>query len=116
MKVKIGENIFTVKIADNNFSRTQGMMKRTFTDEFNGMLFFMEDDTNCFWMKNCIIPLDIIFIENQTISKIHNNCQPCEDNECDSYCGRGKTILEVDGGTCRNLRIQKGDFVKFVFN
>jgi len=115
MKVKIGENIFSVKIADNNYSRAQGMMKRTFTDEFNGMLFLMNEHTNCFWMKDCVIPLDIIFIDNQTISKIHHDCLPCHGEDCDSYCGRGYMILEIQGGSSKELGIQKGDEVKFIF-
>jgi uncharacterized membrane protein (UPF0127 family) len=117
MKVKIGENIFKVKIADDNRSRAIGMMGKTFNDNFNGMLFLMNDYTNCFWMKNCTIPLDIIFIDNQIISKIHHNCLPCGDKEdCDSYCGRGYVILEITGGSSKDLGINKGDEIKFIFD
>ena len=70
MRLKIKENIFHVKVVTSKFDKAQGMMNRRFTDEFNGMLFLMDDDENCFWMKNCIISLDIIFIEGNTISKI----------------------------------------------
>jgi uncharacterized membrane protein (UPF0127 family) len=67
-------------------------------------------------MKNCTIPLDIIYIDNQIISKVHHNCPPCVDEDCENYCGRGYFILEVEGGTCKNLGIKKGDSVKFLIN
>ena len=114
MKVKIGDNTFTVKVMDDYRKRAEGMMNKTFNEYFNGMLFFMTDHTNCFWMKNCIIPLDIIYIDNQIISKVHHNCPPCVDEDCESYCGRGYIILEIEGGTCKSFNIKKGDSVKFL--
>ena len=66
MKVKIGDNTFTVKVMDDYRKRVEGMMNKTFNEYFNGMLFLMTDHTNCFWMKNCIIPLDIIYIDDHT--------------------------------------------------
>ena len=114
MKVKIGDNTFTVKVMDDYRKRAEGMMNKTFNEYFNGMLFLMTDHTNCFWMKNCIIPLDIIYIDDQTISKVHHKCPPCVDEDCESYCGRGYIILEIEGGTCKSFNIKKGDSVKFL--
>ena len=114
MRLKIGDNIFNVKVVTSNFDKAQGMMNRTFTDEFNGMLFVMDEDTSCFWMKKCIIPLDIIFIEGTTVNKIHHNCPPCKEEECNNYCGRGRLILEIQGGSARELEIKKGDQVKLL--
>ena len=113
MRLKIGDNIFNVKVVTSNFDKAQGMMNRTFTDEFNGMLFVMKNQEHCFWMKNCIIPLDMIFIDGDKITKIHHNCPPCEDEPCKKYCGEGGYILEVKGGTCKKLGIKKGDVVTF---
>jgi len=114
MRLKIGENIFHVKVVTSKFDKAQGMMNRRFTDEFNGMLFLMDDDKNCFWMKNCIIPLDIIFIEGNTISKIFHDCKPCKEDNCKNYCGEGRLILEIQGGSARELEIKKGDEVKIL--
>jgi uncharacterized membrane protein (UPF0127 family) len=60
-------------------------------------------------MKNCIIPLDIIFIDNDTITEIHSNCPPCKTKDCENYCGEGDMILELQGGTCKDLGIKIGD-------
>jgi uncharacterized membrane protein (UPF0127 family) len=117
MRLKIDNNIFDVKVVQTDSERSEGMMGKTFTDKFNGMLFLMEDEVSCFWMKNCVIPLDIIFIHNGIISKIHHDCPPCtskDDEICDNYCGRGKMILEVEGGTCNTFNIKKGDSIKLL--
>jgi hypothetical protein len=114
MKVKIGENIFNVKIRHDNKGRAMGMMGRKFTDEYNGMLFFMDEDSSCFWMKNCVIPLDIIFIDNRVITKIHHDCPPCKEDDCPSYCGKGGMILEIMGGSAKELDIKKGDEIKIL--
>jgi uncharacterized membrane protein (UPF0127 family) len=89
------------------------MMFKKFDKTFNGMLFVMKNQEHCFWMKNCIIPLDIIFIDNDVITKIHHNCQPMINESHKSYCGEGNFILEVKGGTCKGMGIKKGDVVTF---
>jgi uncharacterized membrane protein (UPF0127 family) len=90
-----------------------GMMGKQFNDTFDGMLFMMDNDNHSFWMKNCIIPLDIIFISNNKVSKIHHNCPPCETDECERYEGTGDLVLELDGGTCNKYDITEGDRVYF---
>jgi uncharacterized membrane protein (UPF0127 family) len=82
---------------------------------FDGMLFLMGKGEHSFWMMNCIIPLDIIFIdENYKITKIHHNCEPCEDELCQSYEGSGTYVLEIEGGRCQDENIEEGDICKFL--
>ena len=115
MKVIIDDNIFKVKLCATPSSISEGMMKKRFDENFNGMLFMMPESTEqSFWMYNCLIPLDIIMIDNGTISEVHNNCTPCtQKNNCKSYTGYGSEVLEVAGGTCEKLGIKKGDQVSF---
>ena len=113
MKLSINDNIFKVKIQTSPEETQEGMMNKTFDKTFNGMLFVMRNQEHCFWMKNCIIPLDIIFIDNDVITKIHHNCQPMTDESHNNYCGEGNFILEIKGGTCKKLGIKKGDVVTF---
>ena len=114
MKLSINGNIFKVKIQTSPEETQEGMMFKKFNNSFNGMLFVMDEDTSCFWMKNCIIPLDIIFIEGTTISKLHHDCEPCKKEDCDNYCGRGRLVLEIQGGSAKELDIKKGDQVKLL--
>jgi uncharacterized membrane protein (UPF0127 family) len=65
-------------------------------------------------MKNCVIPLDIIFINNRIITKIHHDCPPCKEDDCPSYCGKGGMILEIMGGSAKELDIKKGDEIKIL--
>jgi uncharacterized membrane protein (UPF0127 family) len=114
MKVKINENIFNVKTLVDKKSQSIGMMGKTFDDSFNGLLFLMDGKKQCFWMKNCIIPLDIIIIKNNVIVNIHSNCPPCHDEfDCPSYCGNGNIVLEIEGGSCEELNILPGDSVEY---
>jgi uncharacterized membrane protein (UPF0127 family) len=112
MRVKINKNIFNVKTLIDKKSQSIGMMGKTF-DDFEGLLFLMGGKKQCFWMKNCIIDLDIIIIKNNTITKIHHSCPPCESEDCPSYCGHGNIVLEIPGGTCEELNIEEGNFVEY---
>ena len=113
MNLKINNNKFKVKVAASDKEQQNGMMKKRFDDTFNGMLFLQGEGYHCFWMKNCIIPLDIIFIENNTITKIHHSCKPCNEDTCeDRYCGKGDIVLELMGGSCSKLNINEGDKLK----
>ena len=115
MKVKINENIFNVKTLVDKKSQAIGMMYKRFDSTFEGLLFLMGGKKQCFWMKNCIIPLDIIIIKNNVIVNIHFDCPPCNEDPCLSYCGRGNIVLELEGGTCEDLNIQPGDSVEYIF-
>ena len=113
MNVKINQNIFKVKTLIDERSQAIGMMGKTFDKSFEGLLFLMGGNKQCFWMKNCIIPLDIIYIKDNKITKIHNNCPPCDTDDCDHYPGTGNLVLELKGGTCKDSDISVGDSIKF---
>jgi len=115
MKVKINQNIFNVKTLVDKKSQAIGMMGKKFNNSFNGLLFLMGGNKQCFWMKNCIIPLDIIIIRNNVIVNIHHDCPPCDEDRCPSYCGNGNIVLELEGGTCEELDIEAGDTVQYLF-
>jgi len=114
MKVKINDNVFNVKALTDKKSQAIGMMGKTFDPSFDGLLFLMGGKKQCFWMKNCLIPLDIIIIKNNVIVNIHFDCPPCESEDCPSYCGNGNIVLELEGGTCDILNIQPGDSVEYI--
>lgn len=113
MIISINKNKFKVKVMISPRDTQKGMMGRKFDSTFNGMLFLMDGNEQCFWMKNCIIPLDIIMIDGNTITKIHHSCPPCTTDECGNYCGEGDVVLELPSGTCKKLGFQIGDEVIF---
>ena len=114
MEVVINNNLFKVKPVISQKDISNGMMFKKFNDDFDGMLFLMGEGNHNFWMKNCLIPLDIIFIDNNRVKKIHNNCEPCRESNCKRYSGDGDLILEVAGGTCKKYDIRVDDIVDFI--
>jgi uncharacterized membrane protein (UPF0127 family) len=115
MKLSINDNIFKVKVQTSPKETQEGMMNKTFDKTFNGMLFVMKNQEHGFWMKNCIIPLDIIIIKNNVVVNIHHNCPPCIEDDCPSYCGNGNIVLELQGGTCDRLGISAGETINYLF-
>lgn len=115
MKVKINKNIFNVKTLIDKKSQSIGMMGKKFNG-FDGLLFLMGGNEQCFWMKNCIVNIDMVMIKNNEIMKIHHNCHPCKKEPCQSYCGEGNIVLELPGGLCEKLKIRNGDFVEYILD
>jgi len=113
MKLKINNHEFVVKIMITSKDKSNGMMKKKFTSDNQGMLFVMDEGEHFFWMKDCIIPLDVLFINDNVITKIHHNCEPCNSDDCPNYRGSGNYILELTGGLCDKLKIKEGDKIIF---
>jgi hypothetical protein len=111
MELIVNNNLFNVKCVITTKDIQKGMMGKKFDKTFDGMLFIMKEGDHSFWMKNCIISLDIIFINGNKITKIHNNCKPCKTPECDRYTGNGDMILELKGGSCIKYDITEGDTI-----
>lgn len=105
--VKIGDNTFVLEECKN---LSEGLSKREHLLENEGMLFnFSKKSQRSFHMKDCIIPLDIIFIEEGIVKKIFHNCPPCQDNECQKYEYHSTdTVVELLGGTCKKNNITEG--------
>jgi len=114
MEIKINDNLFNVIPLITSKDIEKGMMNKKFDSSFDGMLFMIKDGNYNFWMKNCIIPLDIIFIKKNKIAKIHHNCKPCRTNDCKFYDGYGDMVLELSGGSCLKYQIKDGDSIEIL--
>ncbi len=95
----------------------KGLMGRKKLGENEGMLFaFADSAPRSFWMKDTLIPLDLIFItENLTIAKI-SHAVPCESDPCATYPSGMpvKYVLEIKGGLADEKGVKEGGAVKFV--
>ena len=114
MIIRINNNDIKIKTLTTSKDISKGMMGKKFNKEFDGLLFLLKNGKHDFWMKNCIIPLDIIFINKNKITKIHHNCEPCTDINCKNYIGYGDMVLEIMGNKCKLLNINEGDKVKWI--
>jgi uncharacterized membrane protein (UPF0127 family) len=111
VKLIINNSLFDVKCPMTDKDISNGMMGKKFNADFNGMLFLMKEGNHSFWMVDCIVHLDIIFIDNNVITKIHKNCKPCSDKtgvKCERYRGYGDMVLEINGGDCDKYGIKEG--------
>jgi len=110
------ENCFSVEIALTEEEKAKGLMFRESLEEDEGMLFiYGEEGIYSFWMKNTLIPLDIIWINpEKKVVYIEHEAQPC-GQECKSLIPskNAQFVLEIKGGTTEKLKIIPGDEVEF---
>ncbi|PZQ43723.1 MAG: DUF192 domain-containing protein [Micavibrio aeruginosavorus] len=107
---------FTVELALTPQQQAKGLMFRETMAENAGMLFYFGGEAiRSFWMKNTLIPLDMIFIgKDGTIVNVHANAVPNDLTAIKSE-GPAAAVLELNGGTAGRLGIQAGDKVRHVF-
>lgn len=108
-----GVHRFRVELADTDAARSRGMMFRTSMAPDAGMLFdFKQEQMASFWMRNTLIPLDMIFIRaDGTILNIHQRAIPGDETGINS-AGPVRAVLEVNGGTAARLGLRPGDRVE----
>ena len=108
-----GPVVFQVEIADTDASRAQGLMFRKNLAPNKGMLFdFKRPQETAFWMKNTLIPLDILYIAaDGRIVSIARNAVPHSEVPIPSG-GVVLGVLEIAGGRAAQLGIYPGDRVK----
>ena len=101
---------FTVEMATGWAQQEIGLMFRKTLAPNAGMLFdFVEDRPQSFWMKNTLIPLDMVFIKGDgTIVRIAANTKPLSEEPVPSY-EPVRVVLEIPGGRAAELGIQPGD-------
>lgn len=104
---------FTVEVAKKPIDIQVGLMYRKSMPENHGMLFLLgrEPKKTSFWMKNTLIPLDMLFIGKEgKILNIHHNAQPKMLNGIKSEAAI-VAVIEINGGKAKELGIKIGDLV-----
>ena len=103
---------FKVEIADNDSSRERGLMFRKSLAPDAGMLFdFKTPQDVSFWMKNTLIPLDMVFIdEHGMVVNVAANATPLSEANIPS-AAPVLGVLEIRGGRAAEIGVQAGDQV-----
>ncbi|WP_404807373.1 DUF192 domain-containing protein [Loktanella gaetbuli] len=108
-----GRARFAVDVADDDAERAQGLMNVAEMGTMEGMIFVYDaPQPASFWMRNTLIPLDMIFAaEDGTISHIHPQAVPLDETPI--FGGDNiKYVLEINGGLAQRLGIDAGDVLQ----
>ncbi|RFC62984.1 DUF192 domain-containing protein [Fulvimarina endophytica] len=106
-------HVIDAEIADTDEERRTGLMFREEMAPDHGMLFDFGDSREVtMWMENTLIPLDMLFIEEDgTILSIKRNAEPLSRAVIPSG-GPVRYVLELNGGAAKRLGIEPGDRVE----
>lgn len=95
MHLSVKGKTYPVEFTENT---DMGMMGK---DSLEGCMGFkMKKGFHTFWMKDCLIPLDIVFVLNDRINKVFKNCPPCGGDDCNHYTAACDHVFEFPAGTC----------------
>jgi uncharacterized membrane protein (UPF0127 family) len=111
---KVGKHQFKVEVASTRKEQIKGLMFRTEMGSDEGMIFPIDPPRmQSFWMKNTVIPLDIIYIgSDHRILNIVEEAVPYSEAPLFSR-GAAIGVLELNGGRAKQLGIVAGDKVEW---
>lgn len=102
-----------VEIADSDAERQKGLMERASLE--GGMLFvFPQEQELAFWMKDTLIPLDILYFDSRGQFVSVTTMQPCKADPCTTYpsAGPARFALEVNAGEAAAWGVGEGWILK----
>jgi len=109
--------VVRVELVADDEARAKGLMFRDHLRDGTGMLFlFPATGEYPFWMKNTLIPLDMIWIDEQRrIVHVKTDVPPCQADPCPSYAPGvpARYILEVSAGVARQHQLGPGNVLRF---
>jgi uncharacterized protein len=113
LPIRVGPASFRVEQARTDEENHRGLMFRRQLPRDHGMLFFQKPGRAGFWMKNTLIPLDLLYFDSDGILlEIIAGAVPCRQRDCPIYSSRAldvRYILEINGGEAARRGIRVGD-------
>ena len=110
------QTCFQISIADTYESRQKWLMFQTSLDEDRWMLFVFENPSiHSFWMKNTLIPLDMIWMDSDyKVVYIQNQAQPCTADPCPNFNPwvPASYVLEINWWEAEKLWLKVWDQMK----
>jgi len=106
----------SVEKAESFEERSKGLINRESLGEREGMFFFSKYNKEwSIWMKDMLIPLDIIFISRDLrVINYVKGAKPCKAEPCERYNPESpaRYVLEVKAGFIEKYGIKKGDLIE----
>ena len=106
---------YSLELALDPASQERGLMFRDDMPADHGMLFVFDHPAmQTFWMKNCRMPLDILYFDqNYKLVSVQERVPPCRSaiNDCPVYpsAGPAQYVLELNAGTAEKIGVKTGD-------
>ena len=111
--VTLKDHKFTVEQANDPATQQRGLMFRDAMPADHGMLFnFTDEEPRVFWMKNCRMPLDILYFDkNYKLVSVQQRVPACRTEPCPQYPSEGPAqyVLELNAGLADKLGVKPGD-------
>jgi uncharacterized membrane protein (UPF0127 family) len=111
-------SVYQLEIAVTPEEKARGLMFRESLREKTGMLFpFSDGQPHSFWMKNTMIPLDIIWMdETGRVFFVSANTPPCTADPCGSYGPATPVshVLELAGGMAAKEKVTPGSRIRLL--
>jgi uncharacterized protein len=117
-RAMMGGVAIDLEVAQTSEQQSLGLMYRRELADNRGMLFPLSQPMMArFWMKNCLISLDMVFLRGDRIKYIAENVPPCKKEPCpvygaDSFVDR---VIELRAGRAKELNLKKGDYISLHF-
>lgn len=116
VELEINGEEYRLEVADTNAKRMRGLMNVGNLPENTGMLFVFDiEGIHPFWMKNTLIPLDIIWLNSAgDVVYLKENAEPCK-NLVGAVCSSivpnkmAKYVIELNSGDVSKLGLEVGD-------
>jgi uncharacterized protein len=109
------KTVVALEVARSEPERARGLMFRTSLAERAGMIFLFErPGIYPFWMKNTLIPLDMVWTDtNGKIAWIAESVPPCKADPCPEYPPHAEAsyVIELSAGFAKRHRLKVGDVV-----
>jgi uncharacterized protein len=109
--------VYRLELARTPEEQAQGLMFRESLPEKTGMLFLFGDKSvHRFWMKNTMIPLDMVWMDaDGRVLFVSADTPPCKADPCPSYGPESPaaTVLEIAGGKAAKEKIGIGSILRF---
>lgn len=109
--------VYRLELARGSEEQARGLMFRESLPAKYGMLFPFSDPSSAhkFWMKNTMIPLDVIWLDSGgKVIFVSADTPPCRADPCPTYGpdAPASSVLEIAGGMAKKEKVEVGSVLK----
>jgi uncharacterized protein len=111
-QITVADQVIQLEVAQTMEQQEIGLMYRTELAKDRGMVFVFDPPRRtAFWMKNTLIPLDMVFLLKGKVQAVSSNVPPCQADPCPTYGPKALVdqVIELRAGRALELGLKQGD-------